>query len=36
MKLGLCAREQYILNIKLRRKGKKINNKRRIHYDVTM
>ena len=32
-KLSLCAREQYSLNIKFR---KKINNKRRIHYDVTI
>jgi hypothetical protein len=35
-KLSLCAREQYSLYVKFRKKGKKINNKRRIHYDVTI
>lgn len=35
-KLGLCAREQYSLNVKFKKKGKKINNKRRIHYGVTI
>jgi hypothetical protein len=35
-KVSLCAREQYSLNVKFRKKGKKINNKRRMHYDVTI
>jgi hypothetical protein len=35
-KLSLYVREQYSLNVKFRKKGKKINNKRRIHYDVTI
>jgi hypothetical protein len=33
-KLSLCAREQYSLNVKFRMKGR--NNKRGIHYDVTI